>query len=67
MEFKITGEYIELAQLLKAAGLAESGGQAKLAVLNGEVRVDGAVEQRRGCKIRPGQLVEWNGQAVTVR
>jgi len=66
MEISIKDEYIELIKLLKLAGIAESGGQAKIMVANGEVKVDGEVELRKRCKLRPGQKVEAAGQTVTV-
>ena len=59
-------EYIQLCDLIKHVGLAESGGQAKQVIAEGAVKVDGAVETRKRCKIRPGQMVEMAGQRVTV-
>jgi ribosome-associated protein len=64
MEFRIEGEFIQLDKLLKAAGLVGTGGEAKLLVQDGHVRVDGKVETRRGCKLRPGQTVELDGGVV---
>ena len=52
------GEFIELHKLLKIEGICASGGEAKLLVASGEVRVDGVVELRKACKIRAGQSVE---------
>lgn len=67
MEFKLQGEeYIELQALLKVSGLADTGGAAKMAIGNGEVTVDGVVENRRGKKIREGQTVTYKGQTVKV-
>ncbi len=62
--FTLRGEHITLDALLKATGLADSGGAAKQRITAGEVRVDGAVETRRGAKIRAGQRVELAGQGV---
>ena len=59
-------EHIELCDLLKLAGLADSGGAAKHAIGEGAVTVDGTVETRKRCKIRPGQVVAVGGQRVTV-
>jgi ribosome-associated protein len=59
-------EHIELCDLLKHAGLSESGGAAKHLIAAGSVTVDGAVELRKRCKIRPGQVVETAGQRVVV-
>ncbi|MBU6270641.1 MAG: RNA-binding S4 domain-containing protein [Betaproteobacteria bacterium] len=58
IDFEIRGEHIALDALLKAAGLTGSGGEGKVLIAGGTVRVDGAVELRRGCKLRPGQRVE---------
>jgi ribosome-associated protein len=50
----LRGEYITLAQALKTAGQANSGGQAKLLVREGKVRVNGEVVTQPGRKLRPG-------------
>jgi ribosome-associated protein len=60
-------EYIELNNLLKITGLAESGGRAKVVIAEGQVKVDGKVELRKRCKIRTGQVVEFDSQKVTVK
>lgn len=62
----ITGEYIELLKLLKAAGLCTTGGMAKMAIEDGRVRVDGRTELRKRCKIRKGQTVHFDGDNVQV-
>jgi ribosome-associated protein len=68
IEFDLAGhDYIELHSLLKATGLCESGGIAKLLVGDGQVRVDGEPELRKRCKIRAGQKVDFAGQQVVVR
>lgn len=59
--------YVELNNLLKLTGLCDSGGQSKLCISNGEVKVDGQVETRKRCKIRSGQSVEFSGQTVAVK
>lgn len=60
MEFTIEqGEYIELKSLLKVTGLCMNGGEAKAAISEGAVKVEGKVETRKACKIRPGQKVEF--------
>lgn len=67
MEFQLEGEeFIPLQALLKVAGLVDSGGAAKAAIVGGAVKVDGEVETRRGKKIRAGQLVSFQGQEVKV-
>ena len=55
---QLTTESVPLAGLLKLAGVADSGGQAKLLVQAGMVQVNGCEETRRGAKIRPGDVVE---------
>jgi ribosome-associated protein len=57
LECKVNGEFIELNQLLKIAGICDSGGAGKMLVATGKVRVDNKVELRKTCKIRPGQTV----------
>jgi len=67
IEFELEGhDYIELCDLLKVTGLCSSGGEAKALVADGEVRVDGAVETRKRCKIRSGQTVEFAGETLQV-
>ena len=65
-KISIKGEYIELIKLLKATGLCDTGGAAKIAVDEGVVMVDGAVESRKRCKIRKGQVVEIDGNIIEV-
>lgn len=62
----LTGEYVELCQLLKLAGIAGSGGQGKHIVAAGEVKVDGRPESRKTAKIRAGQKVDCRGIAIHV-
>jgi len=66
MEFPITTEYIELLKLLKAARMVDSGGMAKMVIDDGAVTVNGAVELRKRAKLRPGAVVAFNGQTITV-
>jgi ribosome-associated protein len=67
-EFNLEGkEFIELDNLLKVMGLSHSGGSAKTAIAAGQVKVDGHVELRRRCKIRTGQLVEFEDRKVMVK
>jgi ribosome-associated protein len=65
--FDLDGDHIELNQLLKLVGLCSSGGQGKMLVAQGLVKVDGAVELRKTCKIRHGQRVEFQGVTIEVR
>lgn len=66
MEFPLTGEYIELCKLLKAANLVMSGGEGKEVVAQGLVQVDGQPETRKRAKIRAGMTVEFEGNTINV-
>lgn len=67
-EYSLEGrEYIELTDLLKIAGLFDSGGMAKIAIAEGLVTVDGQPETRRRCKIRQGQVVGYRDMTITVK
>ena len=66
LELELRGEFIELDKLLKAMGLVESGGRARMLIAAGEVTVDGQVELRKTAKMRAGQVVQFGGQAVRV-
>lgn len=63
---EITTEYIKLQDLLKFASLASTGGEAKIVVTEGEVTVNGETCTQRGKKIRPGDVVSYKGQELTV-
>ena len=58
--------HVELCDLLKLEGWSESGAQAKIAIAEGQVKVDGAVETRKRCKIVAGQTVSFAGHSVQV-
>ncbi|MCU0755845.1 MAG: RNA-binding S4 domain-containing protein [Xanthomonadales bacterium] len=64
--FPLRGESIELNQLLKLAGLCDSGGAGKHLVASGAVTVDGQVELRKTAKIRAGQRVKIGADEVLV-
>lgn len=64
--FKIKDDFIKLGQALKAAGFVESGVDAKFAVQDGMVKVNGAVETQRGKKLIPGDVVEYEGQTLKI-
>jgi ribosome-associated protein len=66
IDFELRGEYIALDALLKATGLAGSGGSAKHMITDGQVRVDGQVELRRSCKLRAGRVAEVAGARIHV-
>jgi ribosome-associated protein len=59
-------ETIKLEQFLKLAQVTSTGGQAKLLIQSGQVRVNGVVETRRGRKLRPGDRVEVGGEVLIV-
>ena len=59
-------DFIKLGQALKAVGLAESGVDAKFAVQDGLVKVNGQVETRRGRKLIAGDIVEFNGNTIRI-
>ena len=60
----INEEYIRLDNLMKFSGLCNSGGRAKFLIQGGEVKLNGEVCTMRGKKIRPGDIVEYNGRVV---
>ena len=64
--FELQGEFVELNQLLKLAGLCDSGGAGKNIVASGAVKVDGKKELRKTAKIRTGQVVELGDVRITV-
>jgi len=64
--FQLEGGFVELNQLLKLCDLVDSGGAGKALVASGAVRVDGAVELRKTCKIRAGQAVEVGDARIVV-
>lgn len=67
IEFELDShEYIELHNLLKVVGLVESGGVAKTLIAEGLVKVNGNVELRKRCKIRTGQVVEFQNEKIKV-
>lgn len=64
--FELKNEYIALCDLLKVVGVVDSGGAGKQMVAAGAVSVDGEVELRKTCKIRPGQVVSGAGFTIKV-
>lgn len=67
LDFELRGEHIALDALLKATGLAPSGGSARVLISEGQVRVDGQTELRKTCKIRAGQQVGFGDVRILVR
>lgn len=63
---KLREEYIKLGQALKAAGLAESGVDAKYAIEEGLVKVNGETEYQRGKKLRAGDVVTYDGETIRI-
>ena len=66
MEVAIRDEFIKLGQALKLAGLVENGAEAKEWIQNGDVRVNGEVDTRRGRKCVPGDIIELEGKSFTI-
>lgn len=60
-------DFVELNQLLKLVGIADSGGQGKAIVASGAVTVDGAVELRKTAKIRAGQVVRIDDAEIRIQ
>ena len=59
-------DYIKLGQALKAAGLVDTGAEAKIAVQDGLVRVNGRIEVQRGKKLVAGDMGEYRGKNVKI-
>ena len=67
MDIIIKDEYIKLGQAIKLAGLVDSGVEAKFVIQDGQVKVNGEVDTRRGKKLVPGDNFEFEGTTVTVK
>lgn len=65
-QIQIRDEFIKLGQALKLSGMVESGLDAKLFIQDGEVKVNGEVELRRGRKLYKGDQVEFDGEEFTI-
>lgn len=65
-EIKLRDEFIKLGQALKAANLVESGVDAKFAIQDGLVKVNGEVDTRRGRKLIDGDIVEYQGETIKI-
>ncbi|CAN7347859.1 RNA-binding S4 domain-containing protein [Duganella sp. LjRoot269] len=66
VSFELSGEFVELNQLLKLVGLCDSGGGGKMMVASGTVKVDGKQELRKTAKIRAGQQVTVGDIRISV-
>ena len=64
--YRIKDEFIKLGQALKAAGMVDSGVDAKYAVLDGLVKVNGVTETQRGKKLVAGDIVEYDGRTLKI-
>ena len=67
MELKLRDEFIKLGQALKAAGLVESGAEAKEVITEGLVKVNNITEIQRGKKLHSGDIVFYNGNEIEIR
>ena len=65
-DFKLRGDYITLGQLLKAENLVEDGAMAKEVIKEGLAKVNGEVDTRRGKKLYPGDIVEFEGNEIKI-
>ena len=64
---KLRDEFIKLGQALKAAGLVESGVEAKEVILDGLVKVNGETDTRRGRKLYDGDTVTFEGEEIKIQ
>ena len=65
-EIVLREDYIKLGQALKAAGLVESGVEAKIVILDGEVLVNGETELQRGKKLYDGDIISFRGEEIKI-
>lgn len=65
-EIKLETEYIKLDQFLKLAGLAQTGGQAKMIIADGHVKVNGEISVQRGKKIRKNDKIEVDDEHLFI-
>ena len=65
-KIKLREDHIKLGQALKAAGLVESGVDAKFVVQDGLVKVNGSIETQRGKKLVAGDKVEFDGEEILI-
>lgn len=66
IKIRQTDDYIKLGQAIKAAGLVESGVDAKFFIQDGQVLVNGKVETQRGKKLVGGEIITFNGEEVKI-
>ena len=65
-EIVLRDDFIKLGQALKAAGLVESGVEAKIVIQNGEVKVNGVTETQRGKKLYEGDIVTFDRDEIKI-
>ncbi|MDD6207834.1 MAG: RNA-binding S4 domain-containing protein [Clostridiales bacterium] len=65
-KYAIKDEFIKLGQAMKAAGMVDSGVEAKIVIQDGQVQVNGQVETRRGKKLVPGDVISYQGMQVEI-
>ncbi|MBQ5917767.1 MAG: RNA-binding S4 domain-containing protein [Lachnospiraceae bacterium] len=65
-EIVLRDDFIKLGQALKAAGLVESGVEAKIVIQNGEVKVNGVTETQRGKKLYDGDIVTFDRDEIKI-
>ncbi|MEE0686044.1 MAG: RNA-binding S4 domain-containing protein [Lachnospiraceae bacterium] len=65
-EIVLRDDFIKLGQVLKAAGLVESGVEAKIVIQNGEVKVNGVTETQRGKKLYDGDIVTFDRDEIKI-
>lgn len=66
IDFQLNGDYIELIQLLKATGIAETGGHAKMIVENGLITRNGEIELRKRAKLISGDIIVLDDIEITI-
>lgn len=65
-KYAIKDDFIKLGQAMKAAGMVDSGVEAKIVIQDGQVQVNGSVETRRGKKLVPGDVISYQGMKVEI-
>jgi ribosome-associated protein len=65
-QIKLREDYIKLGQALKAAGLVDSGVDAKFEIMDGKVKVNSKVELQRGKKLYDGDIVDYRGEQIQI-
>ena len=66
IEFKLEGDFIPMIQLLKAANLVQTGGEAQIVVTEGLVKYNGVIDYRKRLKVKRGDTVEFDGNTIIV-